>query len=218
MDDLFFMARIDVHLDSSNHVNPIFVGQAQLNAVNEMVPSPLSTAIMTEKTELKEDAIHISAHSATLPPSQYIKMESMIGGYSIRFEKRLRVIGSQMHTVVFAIQKLRMDKLRSILNDISNPFSANYGNHLTRAEVTKLTSNPKGSKNLLQFLKNHTHYTGNVEVLTMTPSKDYITARAAIAHWEEIFKTNFFYFHSRQVESQKGGTILSRLRYSLCCD
>mmetsp|Transcript_9640 Transcript_9640/g.13258 ORF Transcript_9640/g.13258 Transcript_9640/m.13258 type:complete len:256 (+) Transcript_9640:340-1107(+) len=121
-----------------------------------------------------------------------------------------------MHTVVFAIQKLRMDELRSILDDISNPFSTNYGNHLTRAEVTKITSNPEGSRKVLQFLENHSHSSGQVEVVEMTPNKDYITARATVAHWEEIFKTEFHYYHSKKSESQQRAEPLIRAsEYSL---
>ena len=124
-------------------------------------------------------------------------MEEMLPSHSNRFEKGGRAQSTHLHTVIFAVNKIRMDELRSILDDISNPFSANYGNHLTRAQVSALTTNVEGSQKLLTFLENHAHGDGRVEILEMTPNKDYITARASVAQWESFFHTEFYEFHRK---------------------
>ena len=131
-------------------------------------------------------------------------MESMLPSHAVRFDKGIRAPSTQLHSVVFAVAKLNMDKLRKILDDISNPFSANYGNHLSRTEVSKLTSNVQGSQKLLKFLENHALVNNErLEILQMTPNKDYITARASVAHWERFFNTEFHLFHRKRIPGQE---------------
>ena len=143
-------------------------------------------------------------------------MEEMLPSHSNRFEKGVRARSTHLHTVIFAVNKIRMDELRSILDDISNPFSANYGNHLTRAQVSALTTNVEGSQKLLTFLENHAHGDGRVEILEMTPNKDYITTRASVAQWESFFHTEFYEFHRKvSTESQNKNNEGSHFHSSL---
>ena len=138
--------------------------------------------------------------------SSHVKMESMLPSHLFRYDKGIRAQTNHLHTVIFAVKKLNMDVLQSMLDDISNPFSVNYGNHLSRAEVSKLTSNVEGSQKLLRFLENHHHRLrndGRVEVLQMTPNKDYITARASVAQWESFFNTEFYLFHRKENVGQE---------------
>ena len=53
--------------------------------------------------------------------------------------KQRRVHQDFSHEVIFAIKQKNMDKLTSILHDISNPYSPNYGQHWTRDEVVDLS-------------------------------------------------------------------------------
>ena len=130
----------------------------------------------------------------------HVKAESLVKSYSVHFMKGNRAPGSELHTVVFAIKKKEIAKLTKMLEDISNPFSANYGKHLKKHQVTDLTSNLEGSNKLLHFLENHPLATngGVIEILKMTPNKDYITARAPVELWEHFFNTEFFLFHRKQ--------------------
>ena len=145
----------------------------------------------------------------TIVFDSHVKMETMVDNFSNRFTKGARALPSQLHTVVFAIKKLRMNELRDILDDISNPYSLNYGKHLTREEVTQLTVNREGSDSLLYFLGNFTAVDGNVKIVTKTPNMDYITARASVELWERLFNAELFQFYIKSEQHAKGLSINS---------
>lgn len=139
-------------------------------------------------------AIIPSNSNLQVSPLRHVKVDSLLENYSRRFAKMSRASPTHLHTVVFAIKKLRMDELRDILDDISNPLSINYGKHLTDKEINDLTTNVDGSRKLLNFLENHSMGNAGVEVLKMTPKKDYVTARASVGLWERFFNTEFYHF------------------------
>jgi len=136
------------------------------------------------------------------PHLSHLKIESLIPSYSNNFKKGQRASASQLHTVVFAIKKKQVAMLTKILDDISNPFSPNYGKHLTMEEVTQMTSNLEGSHKLLNFLENHPPANDGrrMEVLKMTPNKDYITAQAPVELWESFFNTEFYEFQHKKLD------------------
>ena len=134
----------------------------------------------------------------------HLKTESMIKSYSDRFSKGERASPFHLHTVVFAIKKLRMDELRIKLEDISDPFSSNYGNHLTRSQITSLTSNFEGKSMLIRFLENHSQRSNELmKILKVTPYGDFVFAQASVKLWESFFDTEFFFFHSKNLENSK---------------
>ena len=137
----------------------------------------------------------------------YVKMETMIEDFSNRFTKGSRAPSSQLHTVVFAVKKYGINQLRDILDDISDPYSLNYGNHLTREEVTKLTINIEGSNHLLLFLRNLSSVDGHVEIISTTNNMDYITARAPVKLWERILNAELYQFHSKNEIKLEGLTL-----------
>ena len=57
--------------------------------------------------------------------------------------KRGAVIGNadvaQLHNVVISIQQNNLDKLKAMVDDISNFDSPNYGKHLTREKIAEYT-------------------------------------------------------------------------------
>ena len=93
------------------------------------------------------------------------------------------------HEVVFIIQQKNMNELTSIFNDISDPHSPNYGQHWTRDEVADFTSNAEGRDAVVSYL----HMNG-ASVVSETLAGEYVTAKAPVKIWEEIFKTEFFSF------------------------
>ena len=133
----------------------------------------------------------------------HFKVESMMESYSERFLKEQRAPPSHQHTVVFAIKKLHMDELRVKLEDISDPFSPNYGKHLTRVQITNMTSNFEGRSKLLLFLENHSRrYKETVNIVKVTPYSDFVFAEASVKLWESFFDTEFFFFRMKNQKNR----------------
>jgi hypothetical protein len=57
-----------------------------------------------------------------------------------------RVHHAHTHEVVFMIRQRNMDELTRKLEDVSDPSSPNYGQHMTMNEVVEMTANPEGSE------------------------------------------------------------------------
>lgn len=91
-----------------------------------------------------------------------------------------------MHEVVFAVYQNNMDVIKSKLFDVSNPRSPRYGQFMTREEVGALTINTDGSDAVRAYL-----IANNIEIVSETLYSEYITARAYISVWEDMFKTTF---------------------------
>ena len=139
-----------------------------------------------------------SAELNKIPQGARMKVDRMIGSYSKHFTKGQRAPSSHLHTVVFAIEKLRMEELRVKLEDISDPFSANYGKHMTRTQIANMTSNFEGRSKLVHYLENHPHRPNEVvKVLKATPYGDFVFAQASVKLWESFFNTEFFLFHKK---------------------
>ena len=104
-------------------------------------------------------------------------------------KKQNRVGHDHSHEVIFSIRQKNMDKLTSILHDISDPHSPNYGQHWTRDEVADYTSNAEGRDTVVSYL----HMNG-ASVVSETLAGEYITAKAPIKIWEKMLNTEFFSF------------------------
>jgi tripeptidyl-peptidase I len=98
-----------------------------------------------------------------------------------------RVHGALVHEVVFVIRQRNMVELTGILNDVSDPGSPNYGQHLTREKVSSMTINPESRDAVLSYLSS----VGS-KVKSVTRGGDFIIAEAPVAVWEEVFKAEFF--------------------------
>ena len=95
----------------------------------------------------------------------------------------------QTHEVIFAIKQKNIDELTTILYDISDPDSPNYGQHWSKDEVTDFTSNIQGRHAVVSYL-----YLNGASVVSETRAGEYITTRAPIKVWEKMFNTEFFAF------------------------
>ena len=111
--------------------------------------------------------------------------------------RRARVRHDYVHKVIFVIRQNNMDELTRILHDVSDPLSANYGQHLTREEVAKLTSNPESRDSVVSYL-----LANGASVVSETLSGEYITANAAVSVWEKMFNTEFFTFHKKRLDQR----------------
>lgn len=108
-------------------------------------------------------------------------------------KRRDRVRQDYIHEVIFVVRQRNMDGLTKILHDISNPESANFGQHLTREEVAKLTTNPLSRDTIISYLESH-----GATILSETYYGEYITANAPIEIWERLLNTEFFSFQRTQ--------------------
>lgn len=59
----------------------------------------------------------------------------------------------ELHPVIFAVKQRNLDELERIFWDVSDPTSARYGQHLTRAEVAELTTDKEAEEALQRYLK-----------------------------------------------------------------
>ena len=107
--------------------------------------------------------------------------------------KQSRMSDDYVHEVIFVIKQKNMEELTRFLHDVSDPQSANYGQHMTGTAVSHLTYNSQGRESLLEYL----HSTG-ATVVTETLGGEYITASAPIPVWERMFSCEFFMFHQTQ--------------------
>ena len=116
-----------------------------------------------------------------------------------------------IHEVVFVIRPKNMKELIRILHDVSDPSSANYGQHWTKEEVSDLTSNPEARDTVFSYLNSN-----GASVTSETLDGEYITANAPIKVWEKIFDTEFFIFHQTlSQQSVRIEKIVRTERYSI---
>ena len=118
-------------------------------------------------------------------------MESIPGLQTRDDLKKLnRAASDHVHEVVFVIQQRNIPELERILNDLSNPTSANYGQHLTRDDVIEMTSNTGSRDAVVDFLRSN-----GAAVVSETIGHEYITATAPVGVWEKLFNTEFFSYY-----------------------
>jgi tripeptidyl-peptidase I len=131
----------------------------------------------------------------SLPVSAFAFRES-IARLSTRNDlfRQQRMHHDHVHEVTFVIQQRNMELLTAVLHDVSNPLSENYGQHMTKDEVTTMTSNPEAHKAVTDYL-----LTVGAIINPEDVGIDYIRASASIAVWEKTFDTHFFEFHQIQL-------------------
>lgn len=68
------------------------------------------------------------------------------------FVLRERAPRFKSHEVVFHIKPLNMDRLEALVEDMSSPQHEKYQKWLTFDELSTLTANPNGSRQVLNWL------------------------------------------------------------------
>ena len=101
--------------------------------------------------------------------------------------KQNRAQHDHHHEVIFVIQQRNMKELTSMLHDISEPYSSNYGQHWSREDVVDFTSNPEGRDAVVTYLNSN-----GASIVSETLAGEYVTALAPVKVWEKIFKTEFY--------------------------
>jgi Pro-kumamolisin, activation domain len=75
--------------------------------------------------------------------------------------------------------------------EVSTPKSSKYGKFLTRSDLATLTANPEASSIVEDYLTKH-----GATITRMTKYGEYITAKASLSIWEELFDTKFELYQS----------------------
>lgn len=82
-----------------------------------------------------------------------------------------------------------MDELTLIVDDVSDPESVNYSQHMTREQVVELTSNPESSTAVRAYL-----VANGASIESVTLGDEFVTAHAPISLWDRLFNTRFHIF------------------------
>jgi subtilase family serine protease len=102
-----------------------------------------------------------------------------------------RVHHEQTHEIIFVLRQKNTDTLIRFIDDVSDPRSVNFGQHMTREEINNLTVIPEARTALLKYLFSN----GAIVTSETLLSGDYIKASAAISTWERVLNTQFYTFH-----------------------
>ena len=111
--------------------------------------------------------------------------------------KNARVLSDVIHEVIFVIKQLNMKELSRILHDVSDPLSVNYGQHLSRLEVSSLTSNPESLSLVSSFLEE-----SGARIKSVTLDGDFVTCEAPISVWESLLNTEFYSFQQKKLNGE----------------
>ena len=108
-----------------------------------------------------------------------------------------------IHEVIFVIQSKNMDKLKLIVDDVSDPRSVNYSQHMTREQVVELTSNSESSTDVCAYLQ-----ANGASIESVTLGDEFVTAHAPISVWEKLLNTRFHLFE----QTHRNGDVTELVR------
>jgi len=125
-----------------------------------------------------------------------LKEKTTLSHYSKHFSYVSETEKSHKHTVVFAVAQQNIGKLTDVLQDVSDPSSANYGKHWTKQAIIEYTSNTESRQIILSYLRS----IKSVEIKKESQHENYIVVTAPIYAWEHMFMTTF---HNYEIVGQK---------------
>lgn len=100
-----------------------------------------------------------------------------------------------------------MDKLESVLLEVSNPGHPDYGKYWTKEQISDLTIDIVGNRKVIHYLESHGAF-----VTKSSHNMEYISAEAPIAVWENILNTKFYEFSHADWKEKK---MIRALSYSV---
>jgi tripeptidyl-peptidase I len=113
-----------------------------------------------------------------------------------------RVHGDVIHEVIFVIRQRNMERLTQILNDVSDPESLNYGQHLTRGQVTNMTINVESRDAVLNYLS-----LSGLAVKNVSSGGEFVVAEAPVTILEKVFGTVFHHFKTSSTIGHSRGFV-----------
>lgn len=159
----------------------IISGNCEINLLGHDVKNDNWLISSDNKNELESTHSHVFAESIPLLSSRTDIL------------RRGRVHHDYVHEVTFVIKQRNMDEVTRVLHDVSDPLSANYGQHWTRQDVVDFTANPKAYDAVLSYL-----HSRGASIVSETLGREFITVRGPIKLWEVVFNTEFYTFHQTQ--------------------
>lgn len=113
-----------------------------------------------------------------------------------------------VHEVIFSLKLLQLPLLESMVDDISDLSSPNYGKHLTRDEISSLTANAEAFASLTDYLVQNLP---EAEITTQSRDNRFVYVRAPIHRWESMFACEFHVFSRKSSSSNKRVEVESSL-------
>lgn len=112
----------------------------------------------------------------------------------------------KQHALVFAVRPRNMESLEALLLKISDPHDAEYGQHMEREEMQKMTANTEAR----DALRAHLQSIPGVVIRAETLYGEYITATAPVRVWENMLDTTFHtYRHDVKIPTTRTTTDVS---------
>jgi hypothetical protein len=90
------------------------------------------------------------------------------------------------HNIIWAVKQKNMDILEQMLNDVSNPFSQNYGKYLNSTEIASMTFDQEANSIVTKYFIKR-----NIRIISQTLHGEYFTTEAPLSTWENVFSTEF---------------------------
>lgn len=116
--------------------------------------------------------------------------------------------GNHALELIFGVKQRSMDELMSVLGDLSDSKSQNYGQHWTRDEVASLTSNPESCNTITAFLEAH-----GASVTYKTLDCEFIAATATVHVWETMLLSEFYNTEVTQRSGRVEKVVRSKLYF-----
>ena len=103
-----------------------------------------------------------------------------------------------------ALPQQRFSELEQHLAEISDPFHARYGKHLSKADVEALVApHPNSVNAVYEWLEGHGF---RREVCHQSPAGDWVTVRVPVAQAEEMLGTVRAYYTARRMPADSTST------------
>lgn len=117
---------------------------------------------------------------------------------------------SAMHKIVIAVKMLNFDRLTNLVDEVSDPRSRHYGQHLSRDKVAQMIGNPAAVETIKQYL----HEQG-ATIVKVSTHGEFITAEAPVTTWNKVFDTQLHKCSVRNHITEETNTFIRAKEYSL---
>jgi Pro-kumamolisin, activation domain len=114
-----------------------------------------------------------------------------------------------IHQIIFGVKRLNMGTISAMLDDISNPFSDNYGQYLNKHQLNDIISNPVAVNTILSYFASSVP---EARVVARSQFNEYITLEAPVSVWNKVLQTTFHVYIRGQHRDQ---TLIRTHEYTL---
>ena len=139
------------------------------------------------------------ALSGPLPPPPVTEQALLATRNDVRKEGRADPL--RVHQVMLVTRQRNLPQLHTLLEDISDPSSSNYGHYLSRSAVADMTVQEGLPDKIVQTLHALALEAGLDNDLSVHIESfgDYVIARAPVRTWERLLQTKFYVFNHKDL-------------------